>query len=125
MHSTDTGSTAASLLVNNMRKRAREEILPIPQIYEQERRKMLTTDLCAPPGDIAQYLKLFNGVRSQMYRQRRYLIPQTPAAARDIRFEDEWCTTKLHQYGLEYITCERDLHSCLSACSHSVSGCWN
>ena len=43
-HSTDTGSTAASLLVNNMRKRARQEILPIPQINVQERRKMLTTD---------------------------------------------------------------------------------
>ena len=33
--------------------------------------------------------------------------------------------SKLHQYGLEYITCERDMHSYLSACSHSVSGCWN
>ena len=43
-HNTDTGSTATSLLVSNMRKRGREEILPIPQIYEQGRRKMLTTD---------------------------------------------------------------------------------
>ena len=46
-------------------------ILPIPQIYEQERRKMLTTDLGAAPADIAQHLKLFNGVRLQLYRQRR------------------------------------------------------
>ena len=90
-HITDIGSTAASLLVNNMRKRAKEDILVIPQIYEQERPKMLTTDLGA--ADIAQHLKLFNGVCSQLYRQRRYLIPQTPAAARDIRFGDEWCTT--------------------------------
>ena len=58
-HSTDTVSTAASLLVNNMRKRVREKILLIPQIYEQERRKMLTTDLGAAPGDIAKHLKLF------------------------------------------------------------------
>ena len=54
---------------------------------------MLTTDLGAAPGDIAQHLKFFNGVRSQFYRQRRYHIPQTPAAARNIRFGDEWCTT--------------------------------
>ena len=54
---------------------------------------MLTTDLGAAPANIAQHLKLFNGVRSQLYRQRRYLIPQTPAAARDIRFGDEWSTT--------------------------------
>ena len=92
-HSTDTLSTAASLLVNNMKKRVRDKILLTPQIYEQERRKMLTTDLGAAPGDIAKHLKLFKGVRSQLYRQRRYLIPQTPAAARNIRFGDEWCTT--------------------------------
>ena len=54
---------------------------------------MLTTDLGTAPGDIAQHLKLFNGFRSQLYRQHRYLIPQTPAAARDIRFGDEWCKT--------------------------------
>ena len=88
-YSTDTDSTAVALLVNNMRKRAREKILPIPQIYEQERRKMLITDLDVAPADIAQHLKLFNSFRSQLYRQRRYLIPQTPAAARDIRFRDE------------------------------------
>ena len=81
-NNTDTGSTAASHLVNNMRKRAREEILPIPHIYEQERRKyavsrhpirkMFTTNLHAVPADIAQHLKLFNGPRSQLYRQRPY-----------------------------------------------------
>ena len=93
-----TYSTDAALLVNNMRKRAREKILPIPQIYEQERRKVLTTDLGAAPADIAQHLKLFNNFRSQLYRQRRYLRPQTPAAARNIRFRDEWCTTTTGDY---------------------------
>ena len=96
--STDTDSTAAALLVNNMRKRAREKILPKPQIYEQERRKMLITGLDVAPADIAQHLKLFNSFRSQLYRQRRYLIPQTPAEARDIRFRDEWCTTTTGDY---------------------------
>ena len=62
--------------------------------YKQERRKMLPTDLGAAPGEIAIHLKLFKGVRSQLYRQRRYLRPQTPAAARNIRFRDEWCTLK-------------------------------
>ena len=57
--------------MNNMRKHAREEILPIPQIYEQERRKMFITGLDVDPADIAQHLKLFNGFRSQLYRQRR------------------------------------------------------
>ena len=55
---------------------------------------MLTTDLGAAPGDKAKHLKLFKGVRSQLYRQRRYRRPQTPAAARNIRFGDESCTLK-------------------------------
>ena len=97
-YSTDTDSTAAALLVNNMRKRAREKILPIRQIYEQERRKMDITGLDVAHADIAQHLKLLNSFRSQLYRQRRYLIPQTPAAARDIRFRDEWCTTTTGDY---------------------------
>ena len=54
---------------------------------------MLTTDLGAAPGDIEQHLISFNSVRSQLYRQRRYLIPQTLSAAVNIRFRDEWCTT--------------------------------
>ena len=80
-YSTDTDSNAAALLVNNMRKRAGEEILLIQQIYEQEGMKMLTTDLSAVPADITQHLKLFNAVRSQLYRQRRYLIPRTPSSS--------------------------------------------
>ena len=66
-----------------MRKRAREKILLIPQIYEQERRMMLTTDLGAAPADIAQHLKLFKGVHSHYctdnvailyYRQQQQLV---------------------------------------------------
>ena len=33
--------------------------------------------------------------------------------------------SKLHQYGLEYVSCIRDLYTYLSAYSHSVSGCRN
>ena len=50
---------------------------------------MLITGLDVAPADIAQHLKLFNGFCSQLYKQRRYLIPQTAAAARDIRFRDK------------------------------------
>ena len=56
-HSADTGSTAASLLLNNMRKCAREKILLIPQISEQERRKMPTTDSGAAPGTASQTIQ--------------------------------------------------------------------
>ena len=59
---------------------------------------MLITGLDVAPADIAQHLKLFNGFRSQLYRQGRYLIPQTPAAARNIRFRDEWSTTTTGDY---------------------------
>ena len=42
----------ANMLIDGMRKRSRE-YTTIPQIYEQERKKMVTDDYCIKPSDIA------------------------------------------------------------------------
>ena len=76
-YSTDTDSTAVALLVNSMRKRAREKILPIPQIYEQERRKMLITGLDVAPADIS--------TASQTIQQFSFTIVQTTSVSYTVR----------------------------------------
>ena len=64
--------------------------------------------------------------RGQQLNKEAYILQieggQQPAKRR-LRYDH--VDSKLPQYGLEYITCERDLHSYFSACSHSVSVCWN
>ena len=65
-------------------------------------------------------LELILLFRDQQLNKEAYILQiedQQPAKRRR-RYDH--VDSKLHQYGLEYITCERDL-----ACSHSVSGCWN
>ena len=70
-------------------------------------------------------LELILLFRDQQLNKEAYILQiedQQPAKRRG-RYDH--VESKLHQYGLEYITCERDFHSYLLACSHSVSGCWN
>ena len=65
-------------------------------------------------------------IRDDQLKEEAYILQieggQQPAKRRR-RYDH--VDSKLHQYGLEYIACERDFHSYLLACSHSVSGCWN
>ena len=76
-----------------------------------------------PHLNVYEFILLF---RDEQLNKEAYILQieegQQPAKRRR-RFDH--VDSKLHQYGLEYITCERDLHSYLSACSHSVSVCWN
>ena len=76
-----------------------------------------------PHLNVCELILLF---RDEQLNRETYILQieggQQPAKCRR-RYDH--VDSKLHQYGLEYITCERDFHSYLSACSHYVSGCWN
>ena len=76
-----------------------------------------------PHLNVYELILLF---RDEQLNKEAYILQievgQQPAKRRS-RYDH--VDSKLHQYGLEYIACERDLHSYLSACSHSVFVCWN
>ena len=88
------GNNVAVLLVDNMRKRCREELTPIPRIYEQERNKFMSLDK-ADRAETATYMRLFNGVQSQLYRQRQKLVPALPSTAPLIELDERWTTTQI------------------------------
>ena len=69
-HDSCEGSNVANMLIDGMRKRSRESTTHVPQIYEQERKKMITDDYCIKPSDIALNLKMFIGLSTQLCRQR-------------------------------------------------------
>ena len=73
--------------------------------------------------NVYEFILLF---RDEQLNKEAYILQiergQQPAKRRR-RYDH--VDSEFHQYGLEYITCEHDLHSYLSACSHSVSVCWN
>ena len=72
----ETGINEANQLVRGMRKRAREGLTPLPQIYEEERGKIITTDLGTSPAEVAGKLPFFSSIKTQLYRQR--LFPYSP-----------------------------------------------
>lgn len=87
-HETKEGKGAATLITERMRKRAREELTPIPKIYEEERQQLLHTTTAA-----ASHLKLYHEVKSQLYRSRRKLVPSNPNSAAELMLEGEWRNT--------------------------------
>ena len=90
----ETGINEANQLVRGMRKRAREGLTPLPQIYEEERGKIITTDLGTSPEEVAGKLPFFSSIKTQLYRQRHFLIPQSAKDANDIILNDEWSQTE-------------------------------
>ena len=58
----ETGINEANQLVRGMRKRARKELTPLPLIYEEERGKIITTDLGTSPAEVAGKLPFFSSL---------------------------------------------------------------
>ncbi len=79
-HSADEANNKVCMLVNSMRNRARDELTSVPEIYEQERAKLLTD---VSPADVAANLKLYDGLRTNLYRERAKKVPRTPLNSSD------------------------------------------
>ena len=90
----ETGLNEANQLARGMRKRAREGLTPLPQIYEKERGKIITTDLGTSPAEVSGKLPFFSSIKTQLYRQRHFLIFQSAKDANDIIINDEWSQTE-------------------------------
>ena len=90
----ETGINETNQLVRGMRKRAREGLTPLPHRYEEERGKIITADLGTSPAEVAGKLPFFSCIKTQLYRQRHFLIPQSAKDANVIILNDEWSQTE-------------------------------
>ena len=70
-----TGINEANQLVRGMRKRARKELTPLPQIYEEERGKIIIRHQQRLPANFHSSLVYI--IKIQIYRRRHFLIPQS------------------------------------------------
>ena len=71
---------------NDMRKRSREELTPVPKVYEDERKKLLSD---SSPETTAIHPPLFHNLQNQLYRQRAKLVPSNPKSAGDLILDQE------------------------------------
>lgn len=89
-HGPDEGRNAVSSSISRMRKRAREETLPVTQIYDQEVQRISTyTNM----EEVAAKLPTFPSLKSSLYRNHRVRLPVLPQSREDVVFEGEWAQT--------------------------------
>ena len=77
-------------MVNDLKTKTKENIRPVPQIYQEEVQK-----LAALPKseEVAARFPTLSSVKSTLYRQRRKRIPALPATRTEVHFEGEWTQT--------------------------------
>ena len=88
------GLATAKVIINNMRKRSREELTPVPKVYEDERKKLLSD---SSAETTAIHLPLFHNLQNQLYRQRAKLVSSNPKSAGDLILSGDWTMTEMNE----------------------------
>ena len=89
-HSVDGVEAEVERVKHELRKRAREEVTPIPAIYNDA-----LVDIATQVEDeaVAARLPTFPSLKSSMYRSRRSRLPTLPMSQEDVRIEGRWQKT--------------------------------
>ena len=89
-HPPSLAQTSANIVISSMKRRAREESVPLPQIYRQE-----MTKLYGGPGcdETAVNVPSFQNLKSSLYRSRLQRFPTLPQTREEIDFSGEWTRT--------------------------------
>ena len=89
-HPPSQAQTSANIVISSMKRKAREESVPLPQIYRQE-----MTKLYGGPGcdEIAVNVPSFQNLKSSLYRSRLQRFPTLPQTREEIDFSGEWTRT--------------------------------
>jgi len=72
--------------------RAKTEMTPIPQIYEDELANLRKNHEVVP-DNLLQHIPTFASIKTILYRQRHKTVPRLPRSRAEIILEDEWTMT--------------------------------
>ena len=89
-HPPSQAQASANTVISSMKKRAREESVPLPQIYRQEMTKLYGAPRCE---ETAVNLPSFQNLKSSLYRSRLQRFPTLPQTRAEIDFRGEWTRT--------------------------------
>ena len=93
-HDMVIGLATAKVIINDMSKHSREELTPVPKVYEDERKKLLSD---SSPETTAIHLPLFHNLQNQLCRQRAKLVPSNPKSAGDVILPGNWTLTETNE----------------------------
>ena len=86
-HEPMAAKIAAGQIVRGVKRRASEELTPIPRIYQEE---VAAAQQAGVADEVAAFLPNFQGCSSSAYRTRAQRFPILPERREDIVLEGEW-----------------------------------
>ena len=90
-HAAERGQLVAERISRGIKRRAAEEVIPVPQIYQEE--DFNAANAGELDDDVYVHLPNFKGIQSSAYRARRKRLPLLPQLREDIVLEGEWGET--------------------------------
>ena len=76
-----------------MRSRAKEELTPLPSIYDEEITKLRDAPWDAQTIEIASNIPTLDSAKSSLYRSRQKMLPPVPTTRPDINLEGKFRET--------------------------------
>ena len=86
-HPIDSTETRVEEIKGNLRKRAREELTPVPRIYNEALIELSTQE---DRDSVAAQLSMFSSLKASLYRSRRKRFPPLPKTREEIEIDDEF-----------------------------------
>jgi hypothetical protein len=89
-HPADTLKLAAFAFLNEVKKRCRDEVVPIPTIYKDEIAKLKNDEYDETVKDMIEKIPTLESCRQSLYNNRSKTLPKLPLRQRDIDLEGTW-----------------------------------
>lgn len=80
-------------IMGDIRKRCRDELTPIPTIYEEEIANIRGKDWDEETEQVARHIPTFQTCKTALYKERSKLRPVLPTSTANIQLEGEWTQT--------------------------------
>jgi len=86
-HTGDIIEVAASAFINNVKKRCRDEVCPIPTIFDDELSKLRNQECDDTTVEMIRQIPTFHGCKSSLYRSRSKVLPKLPSSTNEAEIE--------------------------------------
>lgn len=86
-HLPDRAAVEGRRILSIIRNRARDELAPLPSIYDEEITKLRDAPWDAQSREVASKLPTFHTVKSSLYRSRQKMLPPVPTTRPEIQLE--------------------------------------
>ena len=78
-----------------MKTRCRNELIPVPAIYEDELVKLRNTEWNEETKQLVEHIPTLQSCKGRMYNERHKILPPLPTTTEDININGVWAQTTI------------------------------